>query len=490
MTARSTVIEYTAEPTPARFHASDAFVRALMGPVGSGKSVTCCVEILRRGMEQAPGPDGIRRTRWAALRQTYPELKSTTIKTWLDWVPAETFGPLRWDAPITHRFKLMEDCEIEVLFLALERPEDAKKLLSLDLTGVWVNEVREMPKAILDAAKARVGRYPGPQQGGCSWSGVLMDTNPPDDDHWLYEMAEGEWPAGFEFFRQPGGRSPHAENLNWLMQTKDTLALPFDDPRRLARGRSYYDRIAEGADEGWVKVHVDGEYGSVEVGRPVYKGAWNDSLHVASNELWPIARQPVVIGFDFGLTPAATFCQLTPRGQLRVIDELVATDMGLRQFAENVVVPLVRTKYKTTPLYVTGDPAGVARDYSEDTAFSVLEEVLGEYVEEVGPADTNDLLPRLEAVKWFLTRLTDGKPVFQLSPTCKVLRKGFNGAYKYRRLQVKGDARYTSTPDKNDASHPHDSLQYAALFLRGGAPSRARPTEVRANIVADAIAGY
>jgi hypothetical protein len=173
-----------------------------------------------------------------------------------------------------------------------------------------------------------------------------------------------------------------------------------------------------------------------------------------------------------------------------VIDELVATDMGLRQFAENVVVPLVRTKYKTTPLYVTGDPAGVARDYSEDTAFSVLEEVLGEYVEEVGPADTNDLLPRLEAVKWFLTRLTDGKPVFQLSPTCKVLRKGFNGAYKYRRLQVKGDARYTNTPDKNDASHPHDSLQYAALFLRGGAPKRERALTAPGIVVADAIAGY
>ena len=136
------------------------------------------------------------------------------------------------------------------------------------------------------------------------------------------------------------------------------------------------------------------------------------------------------------------------------------------------------------------DPAGTARDYSEDTAFSILEEVLGEYAEDVGPAATNDLEPRLEAVKWFLTRLTDGQPVFQLSPTCKVLRKGFNGGYKYRRLQVAGDARFTSKPDKNDTSHPHDALQYAALYLRGGAPSRARPIEVRAPIVADAVAGY
>ena len=75
----ATVVEYTAEPTPAQFHASNAFVRGLVGPIGSGKSVACCMEVIRRGLEQAPGPDGVRRTRWAFIRQTYPELKSTTI---------------------------------------------------------------------------------------------------------------------------------------------------------------------------------------------------------------------------------------------------------------------------------------------------------------------------------------------------------------------------------------------------------------------------
>ena len=45
-------IEYEAEPTGASFHSSDAFVRALMGPIGSGKSVTCIQEMFRIGLEQ------------------------------------------------------------------------------------------------------------------------------------------------------------------------------------------------------------------------------------------------------------------------------------------------------------------------------------------------------------------------------------------------------------------------------------------------------
>ena len=39
-------------PTPARFHADDDFVRSLIGPIGSGKSVACCVEIMKRSTEQ------------------------------------------------------------------------------------------------------------------------------------------------------------------------------------------------------------------------------------------------------------------------------------------------------------------------------------------------------------------------------------------------------------------------------------------------------
>ena len=40
-----------------------------------------------------------------------------------------------------------------------------KKLLSLELTGAWINEAREVPKAILEGLTGRVGRYPKKEGG-------------------------------------------------------------------------------------------------------------------------------------------------------------------------------------------------------------------------------------------------------------------------------------------------------------------------------------
>src|SRR6056300_1226734 len=87
-------LNYQASPTLADFHASNAFVRGVKGPIGSGKSVGCCLEIFIRAKQQHPSIDGKRRTRWAVVRNTGPELETTTIKTWLDWFPEAVFGKM------------------------------------------------------------------------------------------------------------------------------------------------------------------------------------------------------------------------------------------------------------------------------------------------------------------------------------------------------------------------------------------------------------
>ena len=51
-------INYTPPPTGAKFMESDAKMRVLMGPVGSGKSVTCSFEVVRRASLQAPNAQG------------------------------------------------------------------------------------------------------------------------------------------------------------------------------------------------------------------------------------------------------------------------------------------------------------------------------------------------------------------------------------------------------------------------------------------------
>jgi hypothetical protein len=437
--------------TVSAFLKDDSFFRGLMGPFGSGKSTACIMDILRRSAMQAPGPDGTRRTRWAIIRNTYPELRTTTIKSWHQWIPPQ-IG--RWvDAgPPTHHI-VEGGLDMEVLFIALDRPDDIAKLLSMELTGAWINEAREVPKAVLDGLTGRVGRFPSVMLGGCSWSGILADTNPPDSDHWWYRLAEEERPQGWAFFKQPGGREPDAENI---------ANLPTD----------YYARQVAGKDEDWIRVYVDGQYGFVRDGKPVYP-EFRDSLHAKDFELQP--HWGIHIGIDFGLTPAAVFGQRSPMGQWRWHSELVTEDMGATRFAEQLRRVMAERYPGMAVASITGDPAGEGRAQTDErTPFQILRAANIEAV----PAPTNDFTKRRESVAVALGRLIDGEPGLIVHPNCRMLRKAMAGGYQYKRVQVSGEERFRDAPDKNMYSHVAEAGQYM-LVGAGEAKTliaRERPT--------------
>ena len=426
-------------PVSKAFLKSDAFVKGIMGPFGSGKSTVCVMEIIKRSKQQRVGADGKRRSRWAVIRNTYPELKTTTIKTWHQWV-SPALG--RWvdSGPPMHHIQDQE-IDLEVIFVSLDRPDDIAKLLGMELTGAWVDEAREVPKAVIDGLTGRVGRYPSAAMGGSEWSGIIMSTNPPDDDHWWYKLAEEVKPAGWEFYRQPGGLSPNAENRE---------NLPPD----------YYERQCAGKDPDWIKVYVDGDYGFVRDGRPVYP-EYKDSVHCREFDLMP--GVPIHIGIDFGLTPAAVFAQKTPMGQWRWHSELVTEDMGAVRFAE-MVRAAMRERYPNFAFgSITGDPAGDIRAQTDETTpFQILR---AQGVPAV-PAPTNDFIKRRESVAVPLSRLIDGEPGLIIHPDCRMARKGMAGGYNYKRLQVTGEERYRDVPDKNMYSHVCEAGQY--LMVGGG----------------------
>ena len=319
-------------PVAAAFHDSDAFVRMLLGPVGSGKSASCSIELFNRALQQAPSKDGVRRTRFCAIRNTYAELKSTTIKTFQDWFAG--IEVTRWDTPIVSTISLPDlgdgtSLHMEVLFIALDRPEDAGKLRSLELTMAWLNEGSLLDKAVLDIASQRVGRYPSKfLHGGPTFSGVILDSNMPDDDSYIYRLAEEERPEGFEFFIQPGG----------IYQVQDKKSPEFgkykanpaaENIPNLQGGHSYYLRQVAGKSDDYIRVFLEGRWGSTMSGRAVYP-EFVDKVHVSEKPLRSIPGLPIVLGFDFGLTPACIFAQMSPKGQLLILDEVVCENMGIR----------------------------------------------------------------------------------------------------------------------------------------------------------------
>lgn len=451
--SRSVVsIAYTPPGPVARsFMVDDSFFRGLMGPFGSGKSTACIIEVVRRASEQRKGPDGKRHSRWAIIRNTYPELKTTTIKSWHQWIPAN-LG--RWidQGPPSHHIT-EGDLDLEVIFLALDKPDDITKLLSMELTGAWLNEAREIPKAVVDGLTGRVGRFPSVLMGGCSWSGIIADTNPPDSDHWWYRLAEEDKPLGWRFFKQPGGLDPGAENVE---------NLPTE----------YYKRQLAGKDPDWIKVYVGGEYGFVRDGKPIYP-EFKDNLHVKPFDI--VEKWPIWVGIDFGLTPAAVFGQKTPMGQWRWHSELVTEDMGAKRFAE-LMRSHMHSKYPgMTFAGITGDPAGMGRAQTDETTPFQILRAAGVMAR---PAPTNDYTMRRESVANCLSRLIDGSPGLLLHPDCTVLRKGMAGGYNYKRIQVSGDERYRDVPDKGKYSHVCEAGQY---MLMGAGEARTLVKRDRGN---------
>jgi hypothetical protein len=387
------------------------------------------------------------------VRNTYRELADTTLQTWLQWFPEADVGAFsRQD--MAHRVR-RGDVDAEFLFRALDRPQDVAKLLSLEVTGGWVNEARELPKGVIDTLGDRVGRYPAVRDGGPTWSGVIMDTNPPDNDHWWYRLAEDERPEGWEFFRQPGGLIEIGDGAYGLNpEAENTKNLPPD----------YYMTRKSGKSPDYVKVYYCAEYGFVQDGKPMYP-EYRDSAHCTSYEIEPVPSLTLYVGVDFGLTPAAVFAQRTVTGGWRWIDELVTEDMGAVRFAEALGQRL-RERYAGYKIKAYGDPAGDDRSQvDERTPFQVLQ---GKGIP-IEPAPTNDPLIRREAVATSLLRFIDGKPGLLISPVCKVTRKGMAGGYHRRRMQISGEERYHDEPVKNRFSHPCEAGQYLMLGAGEGA---------------------
>lgn len=493
------VKQYVPCPTPSRAQLDNNLVRCIMGPVGSGKSVACVSEVLMRAAMQRPTTKGIRPSRWAVIRATYPELISTTIRTWEQWCPC----PVVYSAPIECHVKArLEDgttIDCEVLFISLDRPADARKVLSLELTGIFVNEAKTLRWSLIQDLVQRIGRYPEkdlykddkevragllwddphgkekwndlaiPTQQDIltrlgMWSGVVMDTNPPPMGHWFHRRAEEMKPEGWSFYRQPGALmqtvkanrsyyvpNPAAENIN-----NHTL------------GFAYYTRHLGAADKEWIKVYILGQYGTVHNGRPVYEDQFVENVHVSQEPLEILRGCVLWIGLDFGLTPAAIAMQVSPLGQIRVLREWCAKHDGIEQLLRNTVGPALHREFSGMVYRFVGDPAGDRGCDSSKyiTAASTIRSLGYNYTS--APVPNNDFLIRRDSLIGPMERMISGQPGLTIDPSCQIFIEGLRGGYKYAQIQVVGDTeRFHERPEKNEYSHAVEAGQYVVLGAVG-----------------------
>ena len=347
------------------------------------------------------------------------------------------------------------------MFRALDDPSDVAKVLSLEATTFWCNEVREIVREIIENAIGRVGRYPEKKlkpahiapENWPTFVGVFGDTNAPEMDSYWYNVFEHlpvdeEDPSSVldcETFSQPPGDDPNAENIENLPT-------------------GYYAR--EGRSEEWYNTMVRVQYAKSLKGTPVYMKSFKTGhTQYASNKIDPFA--PVVIGLDTARTPAACFGQML-NGRLRIQHEAVAFDTGAKVFCKMQIKPILKQYYPNNPIIFVYDPSSTRMDNTDDNSWvKVLKDLFpsddGHYHK---PAVTNDPKQRILAVDTALRDWPDGDPLITFTSAMKWCIEGLRSKYRY--IRIKGtDGRFQDKPEKNNWSHIVEALQYLVMFLTG-----------------------
>jgi hypothetical protein len=373
-------------------------------------------------------------------------LKTTTIKSFLDWIPHGTLGS--WLSSDKTYYMKFADVESEVLFMSLEDSNDIRKLLSLETTTVFFNEFREINPDIVEGmiGTKRIGRYPSAKSGpGPTYPCLMADTNMPAMDSWHQQVMDGIIP-GFKLFKQPGGRSPDAENLKYL---------PPD----------YYN--TDGLSDEFVRTMIDVEYGTSKEGLPVFRATFRASTHMATEPLSPFrsSTYPVIIGLDAGLTPAAVLMQQTPLGNVNILDEVYTPkgeSSGMDRFLQVKLLPMLRNRYADCTFLVVVDPAAMQRSQpTEETVFDIVTKARLKVI----PGPTQDLDLRIGSMETLLTRMYDGKPGLQISPVCTGLKAAMQYGYKYA---AKRDGELEEKPAKDHPSSDLcDAVMYGTSYLVG-----------------------
>lgn len=442
---------------------------SIRGPIGSGTSSASCMKIWCMACEQEPDYDGARRSRWIITRDTYKELRETTVKTWLDWFPEEKWGPMIRSEPLFHHLKedhpsgdgTRVDCE--VIFLAIPDRDVAEQVCaSYEITGFFRNEGQFVDKEVIDELLSRCGRYPSMKNGpGATWFGGWMDMNAPVEGHWEPymrgdvplppEMTDDERlayekPDNWTFMVQPPGLLERIEGGK-VIYSRNPLA---ENQKNLKE--TYLEKI-QGKNRKWIDRRVMNKIGLRQDGKPVYP-TFDDSAHISEKEVEPVKGLPIVVGLDGGRYPAAIFCQ-NINGCWHVLSELSRDGISAALFA-----PMVKRhaaqRYAGFEIEFWGDPRMLDRNQSVEITTG---DVFKKFGMTIMPATSdNDTGTRRSTVESVLERRNGLK----VNPSCLVIKRGLAGGYHF--AKIKGQpGMFSPRPVKNSYSHSVEAFENAMI---------------------------
>ncbi|HEX7073353.1 MAG TPA: phage terminase large subunit [Hyphomicrobiaceae bacterium] len=421
MTVQTVAIDYTPLPRQAEFHRSPARYRAYIGGFGSGKTRCGCMEALVTALEH-PGSLGV------IARQTYPELRDTTQRTFFEeCLPQELLRLSTWRRSEGH---LILPNGSEVLFRYLENADETLK--SLNLSWFYIDEASEVAETVFLMLQSRLRNPIGPRRG---W----ITSNPAGHD-WMYRRFVSREAI------PPEGRQDYA-----LIHapTRENVHLP----------PGYVESLLSSYPPEWVRKYLDASF-------DVFEGQifteFDESKHVIDPlpdgipEGWE-----KLAGFDYGLRnpTAVVWAAVDWDGNVIIYDEHYQAEWPPEMHAKEI---LRRGK---VPIYA--DPSVFNRGPTGEAVGNIYHEQGVTLI----PAQ-NDVDAGINRIhEW----LSGDPPRLRIYRTCSNLIRELKGYRWAPRRTAVGDE--PERPLKQD-DHAVDALRY--LLMARPQPTQ-RPEEPKPN---------
>lgn len=416
-----------------RFINSRAKYPLIMGGVGSGKTLALCRRALRLSVA-FPGNRGL------LARYTLGEANDTLLVSWRRAIPEGLYKIDRdnWGWVIT--IHAHEGVPSTILVRALD---ERQKYESLELGWYGLSQANE----------ATIGRH-------------LWDTL---DSRLRWVLPTGSVPT-YSGFAEANSGSQWIIDLWGPQRTHSmpgyeaTEVSMYDNEQNLPP--DYIKSMSE-KPAWWQKwfVYPCWEPLAELDGEPVFDGYFRQELHVSTQPVEPEHGWPICRGYDLPGPMSVVWFQVTRKGQLRILYELVGRPSDAILDMKMRVLEASNTLFPGFSFLDICDPAAFTKAPTDrkSPADLLRPEII------LSKGETT-LTARLQSLQTWFSKLVDGKAGMQIDPRCRFLINAFQGGYCWRVVA----GRVLPEPRKDDYSHIVDALGHALARVSGQFDPRMR----------------
>lgn len=407
-------LEQFYDPLPAQsdFHASNAKYRLYAGGFGSGKTLCGSQEAIQLALRY-PNNFGL------VGAQTYPNLRDTTQRTFLEVVPHPVLKGGRLETAFNKSENSLEFYNGSVVIF--RSMDDPNKYKCLNLGFFYIDELSEVAEDIWMMLESRLRRNNVPRRTG-------FGTTNPEGGSWVYSKFVQNQSENYSYFQAP---------------TTENIYLPED----------YVQGLLDSYPESWVKRYIYADWSAFE--GQVFPD-FHSSYPYVIPHVNPDPEHPVYFGLDHGLhnPTAALWGSVNPdTGTLYVYQEYYETNQLVEHHAANI-------KFMSKDTSIFGhwiDPSTQNRNAVTGKS------VRGEYLRHGVPVipGNNDLHAGIHKISEYLKKNKDGQPKLVISERCEHLIEELS---QYRWQKAK--------PGQNEPEKPHaykdhtvDALRYMIMGI-------------------------